>query len=65
MTLPCLPNAGLCVYLLIQRRAVLRYIWRLLASSSLPSGKHTCILTYYQTIVNKKMKKITFFCFTS
>jgi hypothetical protein len=27
----------------------------------LPSGKHTNILTYYQTIVNKKMTKKDFF----
>ena len=26
--------------------------------SRLPAGKHTTTLTYYQTIVNKKMKKI-------
>jgi len=45
------------VYLLILRLAVLRYIFRLLASSSLPSSKHKIILTYYQTMVNKKIKK--------
>jgi hypothetical protein len=27
----------------------------------LPSGKHTDILTEFQTIVNKKMKKSVFF----
>jgi hypothetical protein len=34
-------------YLLIQKRAVLRYICRLLAGCSLPSGKHRGILTYF------------------
>jgi hypothetical protein len=48
--------------LLALRRAVLRYICRLLAAYRLPSGKHTGILTHFQTQVNKKMtKKITFF----
>jgi hypothetical protein len=36
------------VYLLIRKRAVLRYICRLLAGCSLPSGKHRGILTYIQ-----------------
>jgi hypothetical protein len=48
-------NAVFGVYLLIRKRAGLRYIRRLLASSSLPSGKQVSILTYFQTEVKKKM----------
>jgi hypothetical protein len=42
------------VYLLIRKRAVLRYTWRLLAGYRLPAGKQAGILTYRQTKVNKK-----------
>jgi hypothetical protein len=37
------------------------FIDRLLASSSLLSGKHTSILTVIQTKVNKKMEKKVLF----
>jgi len=49
------------VYLLILRRAVLRYIWRLLAGYRLPTGKHAGILTEIQTKVNQKMAKKALF----
>jgi len=39
------------------RRAVLRYIWCLLADCRLPAGKYTGILTHFQTKVNKKTDK--------
>jgi len=42
----------------------LQVIYRLPASSSLPTGKHTIRLTYYQTIVNKKMNKKALFLAT-
>jgi len=45
------------VYLLIRKRAVLRYIRRLLAGYRLPAGKHEGILTDFQTKVNKKKAK--------
>jgi hypothetical protein len=51
------------VYLLIRKRAVLRYIYRLRAvyvSLLAPKGraKHVGILTYFQTKVNKiRIKK--------
>jgi len=46
-----------CVYLLILRRAVLRYIRRLLAGYRLPAGKHAGILTEIQTKVKGKRQK--------
>jgi len=45
------------VYLLIRKRAVLRYIWRLLAGYRLPADKHAGILTEIQTKVKKKTNK--------
>jgi len=42
------------VYLLIRKRAVLRYIYRLRAGYRLPAGKYAGILTYFQTKVKKK-----------
>jgi len=41
--------------------AVLRYIWRLLAGYRLPAGKHTGILTDFQTKVKKKTTKKALF----
>jgi len=56
------------VYLLILRRAVLRYIWRppqgkgqATGGLRLPAGKQSGILTEIQTKVNKKMTKNALF----
>jgi hypothetical protein len=48
------------VYLLIRKRAVLRYIRCLRAGYRLPAGKHAGILTHFRTKVNKKTQKSTF-----
>jgi len=42
------------MYLLIRRRAVFRYIRRLLGELCLPTDKHAGILTHFQTKVKKK-----------
>jgi len=46
------------VYLLIRKRAVLRYIRRLLAGYVCLAAKHTGILTYFQTKVKKKIRSM-------
>jgi len=51
ITLPCLSNDDFSVYLLIRKRAGLRYVRRLLAGYRLPSGKYAGILTDIQTKV--------------
>jgi len=50
------------VYLLIRKRAVLRYIRRLLAAYRLSADKHVGILTYYQKKSTKKTDKNALFC---